>query len=788
MEKEILRAKKIETIECSIEDFVVATMSVLDDIKIDYDQLSQIRSTIPDDLKGEFDKNPAGVARLDNSWTYVNQAEFNQKPNTHSFLRGDLSNWALIGGNQHFERDIEDSVYDKLIDYATTPSIKSPQVILVFGPAGYGTSTVLMSLATKLIKGKAGAVFSLKPAQKLFEGDVEFVTSIFPDRPFFFIDNAVSSLGALITIIQRLKDLGRPAMFVLGARLNEWKQSRKKLRGKEFLIEPLSDNEINLLLDCLTRHGDLCKLEHLDRNMQFNAIKKHYEKELLVAMREATEGKSFNAILEDEYRNIESDDARKLYLTVCCLYQLGIYIRDELLADLLGINIVQIYELSRDKLPGVVNFTCINENTGRNIARARHRTIAKIVWERCSTRPEQEELLQKTISSLNLNYKYDVDAFEELYQNDRLVENLRSLDDKIKFFEKACEKDPDSPYVRQHYARMFAREDKSELALMQIDKALQLEPNALMLLHTKGVILMHIAMQQRDRDLARKQLANSEDCFYKGLNVFPKDEYCYQGLAQLYIRWATNPATPEDEMVDYLSKAEEIIERGLKTIRNRERLWIESSNIQRFCGDQPGRIRALKQAVKDNPGGIYSRYVLARTFRSNGQYEEAIEVLSPIIQSYPDEYRSYVENALSMVYLRKPYSEIIAILSLSGTFGLSDPRFISTLGGLYFLNREFTESENIFAESIKREFNYHELTKVHFTPPAPNSLDNYILLKGKVITAKSGLVVIETTDYPNFICPRSKFNRIDMFLGLRLSFNIAFSAKSPIAINPQKIK
>ena len=120
---------------------------------------------------------------------------------------------------------------------------------------------------------------------------------------------------------------------MIGERLNEWRSTHAKLSATEFLLESLSDLEINKLLDCLTTNNALNKLKDLSRDLQFASIKQNYLKELLVAMREATEGKGFDAIIEDEYRGIPNVIGQRLYLLVCCFYQHGAYARDGLLCD-----------------------------------------------------------------------------------------------------------------------------------------------------------------------------------------------------------------------------------------------------------------------------------------------------------------------------------------------------------------------------------------------------------------------------------------------------------------------
>lgn len=145
----------------------------------------------------------------------------------------------------------------------------------------------------------------------MLEGDVEFAVTLFDERAFFFVDSAADHGDALRYLIQTFREQKKTAMFVLGERLNEWRQAGLRFRPRqEYEIEPLSDSEIDGLLDCLGRNGELDKLEPLERSLQVAVIKEKHGKQLLVAMREATEGKDFDAILMDEYQGIGQPEAQ----------------------------------------------------------------------------------------------------------------------------------------------------------------------------------------------------------------------------------------------------------------------------------------------------------------------------------------------------------------------------------------------------------------------------------------------------------------------------------------------
>jgi tetratricopeptide (TPR) repeat protein len=301
------------------------------------------------------------------------------------------------------------------------------------------------------------------------------------------------------------------------------------------------------------------------------------------------------------------------------------------------------------------------------------------------------------------------------------------------------------------------------------------------------LILTKIALEIESHDLARKRLIQSESFFRKGINLKPKDSYCYQGLAQLYLGWAKRSQT-EAEAADYIAKAETAINDGLKIVRMRDGLWIESANIQKYLGDNPKHLRALEKAVQDTPGSIIARYLLGRTYRREERFKEAEKILKPNVKNHPDEYRSFVEYTLILYNLGKTFKECIAILKQSTLYGYSDPRFIATLGGMMFMDGSFTEAEEVFELSIKRDFTASELNRVQFRPIDPLDRSNPHRLKGQVIDVKAGYSWVETPGYPkSFLCPGSKYRGIMMKKGLKLTFEPAFTAKGPIANNPKII-
>jgi tetratricopeptide (TPR) repeat protein len=785
LQKELLDAQGIEAIDSDVKGFVDALQASVGEIKLDPSGLERLAREVPSDLHDEFETSPTAVARLLRGWVYAKQAPYDAEPNRPDFLAGDLPNWALVGADIPFERDIEESVFETLLDWATSQDERA-RALIVLGSAGYGVSTVLMQLSARLIKEGVGRVYFHRAGLPVNEGDVLFAAEGSSAPVFFVIDNAADEADRLASVLQRVRDHGVVAYFLLGERLNEWRQRRPRLSPQEFGILPLSDGEIERLLAYLETQNALGKLEGLSPALRVAAIKEKHEKQLLVAMREATEGRAFDAIIENEYRGIESDFARRVYAAVCGFYRLRTAMRDSVLAEVVECGAADLYSELGDGTEGVVFFDLLDPATGTYAARARHQTIAEIVWERAIEPGERESILLRALNALNLNYHVDFQAFENLIRSDTTVEGLQTLDGKIRFFESAAQKDPLNPYVRQHYARMLLRENRPELALAEIESALSLDPSNRAVHHTKGVILRDLAIHTESIDIARRRLAQSEAEFRDNITRAPRDEYSYQSLAELYLGWSERTTT-EDEALDYIAKATEVVTEGLRHVRTREGLHIVSGSIQRALGDRPGHLDALRRAVAAAPGSVVSRYLLGRELRRAGQVKEAADILQGLLEGHPQEVGPAIQYALALEELGRPYSESIAALNLATLYGQRNPRFVALLGGMLFLNGDFTESEAVYRQAGTQNFSFAERVDVTFQPRTRDKDRKPLTLEGEVGLVKPGFTFIHVPGYPDVFCPGTKFGDLVMTRRLRIKFRLGFTARGAIALSPERL-
>jgi SIR2-like protein len=83
---EILKSGGIDTSSLSLDDFSKAGSAVLRNLAEETEKLKKLKAAIPSDLIGACEKTPSAVLRFLASWTYVNQAAFNDPPQHACFF------------------------------------------------------------------------------------------------------------------------------------------------------------------------------------------------------------------------------------------------------------------------------------------------------------------------------------------------------------------------------------------------------------------------------------------------------------------------------------------------------------------------------------------------------------------------------------------------------------------------------------------------------------------------------------------------------------------------------
>lgn len=279
-----------------------------------------------------------------------------------------------------------------------------PPVILLHGSAGCGKSTILKRTALGLAKEGHFVLFT--------EGDIVPSTSDLmkyledlPDgRRYVFIDNAglVSGyLRALVRETKRTAEKKRPTL-IFAARTNDldrWRDTLSIDDPVELQVPHLDDTDISALIDLLSTQGLLGKLEGRSRIDQETAFRQVARRQILIAMREATQGRGFDQIIDDEFESLKDSESKTIYLVGALVTAQDFKItRDELVGCSEGPLNTALERIDRN-LSGIL--IPIDSSKGQYVLR--HRVIAERILDASAPRMLLRDAYERLIVVLALD-------------------------------------------------------------------------------------------------------------------------------------------------------------------------------------------------------------------------------------------------------------------------------------------------------------------------------------------------------------------------------------------------
>lgn len=245
-----------------------------------------------------------------------------------AYLLGANPSWNDIFDNMDVPRTISGDIYEHVFKLATQDHENPKQkLISLLGTAGSGKSTILKRLGVRLSQNGvtvfiSDSDFLPKPTELI---DVLIAIK---ERVVLMFDNAASVLPQLPNLIGAFSRLDYPPVIAISLRSNH----RDKLNyhidpevteNKIFKVPNLDDAEINSLIAKLEQYNLLGRLKGMSEAKRIKQFKWHAKKQILIAMKEATSGVSFNDIIKSEFTEIKPDEAKILCLCIALCTELG---------------------------------------------------------------------------------------------------------------------------------------------------------------------------------------------------------------------------------------------------------------------------------------------------------------------------------------------------------------------------------------------------------------------------------------------------------------------------------
>lgn len=346
-------------------------------------------------------KPPAWADGLRHHDVLSEAAFFGVPSHPAGFFRGNVPSWSDLQDDFDVRRTLihaEASVSPETFYSRHLPNILARArefdvpIVLFTGPGGSGKTTHLLRCAFQLFLQHASEVVVLRHwiGSGLDPSDYQLASRSNPGSVIaVFIDEASAIAPALRGFRMNLQHLRIPLAFFCAERPNLWPD----VPCDRYDLIHLDERETTELLARLHKANALGTLAALSPLEQQERLRDRYGRQLLVTLREATEGERFDDIIENEYRSIPNESARDVYLLAALAQRSGHMLPEEAAMVAARVRTPRdLKEVVRKPCQGVL----VRETAayGSLYYRARHRIIAEVLCGRIlpSADDEAEEL------------------------------------------------------------------------------------------------------------------------------------------------------------------------------------------------------------------------------------------------------------------------------------------------------------------------------------------------------------------------------------------------------------
>lgn len=569
--------------------------------------------------------------------------------NVADFYRGADDSWDALRRNLDVQRRIADDILiEAVLDAPSSPVTKT---FLIKGHAGSGKSTSLRRAAWDAATKYGALVLFLKSGGLIRPELLRELCISTDDRVFLFVEDAMQHLNELNQLVAECRQSHLRLTLLMGARTNEWNVAGDQFQSgidSEYELRDLSNREIDQLLSKLEEHGCMSWLGSLSREAQVHHFVLSADRQLLVALHEATSGKPFEEIVLDEYRKLVPAEAQVLYKDICTLHRFSVGVRAGLVSRVSGVTFSHFEKVLLKPLEHVVHVYL--DGASRDYAyRTRHPLVADWVFRQVfENQDERSNQLVRIIGAMNTEYESDSKAFEQLIRGRDLAELFsdRVLADRI--FEAAGRSGANPAHI-EHQRAVFELNHpggNTDRALRALEKALEGATfGSQAILHTKAMALRKKALES-ETDLARRKYRSDAKSILERQVRLGSKPHAFHALGQVLLDEFYDELNSSDDQAelselkdrvisDRLSEVEKVLKLGFQRFPDDSYLLSLEAKTAEVLNDNPRALKALHSAHDRNPQNEHVAVRLSRMLQYSRELGESKQVLLTCIESNP---------------------------------------------------------------------------------------------------------------------------------------------------------
>jgi hypothetical protein len=442
-------------------------------------------------------------------------------------------------------------------------------VFLLAGHAGSGKSTLMKRMACEMSR-EGHTVYFMKSPERLNKKPItDFLKTVGNKRTFFFLDEAVIQVEVLEDLLK-----GQPEWKVTFVLADRPHAVLPRLAGLKYLKPTVLDmpylnrNDSESIIRKLSDFGQLGSLQGRPRTEQLREFLSRSKKQLLVAMKEATLGRGFDAILTNEFYTLASDGARLVYAITCLTYMHGAPVRRRhLLACLEGSDFERATVLASHLREVVVPW-----REGSDFLCPRHRVIAHQV----ATESTPPAVKREAVISILIQLSADITPQNIARRTPEYIayRGLINLDNMLLLFGEDYETiagiyDEVKAYYGEQFLfwLQFGRAelyfDHFAIAENYLNQSLGIRAAAsgnFQALHHMAVLFLKRALSSEDIAVAEADIRRGEEILLSQIKERGHlDTYPYEALASHKLKWLLRKQGPrmKEEMEALVTMARE---------------------------------------------------------------------------------------------------------------------------------------------------------------------------------------------------------------------------------------
>lgn len=480
------------------------------------------------------------------------------------FLRGRSPTWADIQTGFMVEREFDRELTQTIDTFEKT-------ILIVTGTAGTGKTSSLMQAAAKL-QEKGHRTMWMNTSDQVdlrFNSLLEQIRTTDPE--YLFIDDGEGFGRQCGSFVLQVSKNNPETVIVVGVRANRIAQTGLEahhLDAQEVTAPGLTDSDIDLLIEALDSANRLGFLKGKPREEQRRIFQKSFDRQLLVALMEATTDKRFEDLIKQECAEL-TGASFDIYATVSYVTSLGMSVsRDEILLAVQTPGGEAAGELQRL----IDRRLIVYDNRG--MIKARHRLIAEQAVDYLQIEGHLARIIEGIVYAVatKLGPSYDL-ATRENRLLAKLI-NHQTLATKLVKKEVirpiyACVEDflsSNYHYLLQRGSFEVEKGDINE-AKNFLAQARSLAPQDVYVQTEWAYMLMAEACSDLDQGFVSHR-HHADEAFEELYDVIrtngQRNPYPYHILARQGTKWVVAANLTNDERARYLARILEATKEGIK--------------------------------------------------------------------------------------------------------------------------------------------------------------------------------------------------------------------------------